>query len=62
VISRRKLTAMRLRSAIEAVLSRPHYRAAACRLQDAIRRIDGLDEAANIIETALKIELSAPAR
>jgi hypothetical protein len=35
--------------------------AAACRLQDAIRRIDGLDEAANIIESALKIELSAPA-
>jgi zeaxanthin glucosyltransferase len=62
VISRRKLTATRLRSAIEAVLSRPHYRAAACRLQDAIRQIDGLDEAANIIEAALKIEVPSPAR
>ena len=62
VISRRKITAMRLRSAIDDVLSRPHYRAAACRLRDAIRRIDGLDEAANIIETALKIEISAPTR
>jgi MGT family glycosyltransferase len=62
VISRRKLTASRLRSAIDAVLSRPHYRAAACRLQHAIRQIDGLDEAANVIETALKIELPSPAR
>jgi UDP:flavonoid glycosyltransferase YjiC (YdhE family) len=62
VISRRKLTATRLRSAIEAVMSRPHYRGAACRLQGAIRQIDGLDEAANIIETALKIEITSAAR
>jgi len=56
VISRRRLTAKRLRSAIIAVLHQAKYRAAARRLGIAIRRIDGLAQAADIIETALKIE------
>ena len=62
VISRRRLTAQRLRSAIVAVLQQEKYRAAACRLGIAIRRIDGLEQAADIIETALKIESPAATR
>jgi MGT family glycosyltransferase len=56
VVPRRKLTARRLRSAIRAVLEEESYRAAAGNLQHAMRQIDGLSQAANIIEAALKTE------
>ena len=59
VVSRRKLTVERLRSAIVAVLSEERYRAAACRLQIAMQRIDGLEQASNIIEHSLKIGVPA---
>jgi zeaxanthin glucosyltransferase len=55
VISRRKLNASRLRSAIRSVLTDLQYGAAARRLQAAMRQIDGLEIAANIIEDALTI-------
>jgi zeaxanthin glucosyltransferase len=56
VVPRRKLTARRLRSAIRAVLQEKSYRAAAGNLQHAMRQIDGLEQAASLIEAALKIE------
>jgi zeaxanthin glucosyltransferase len=59
VVPRRKLTVKRLRSAILAVLEDESYGAAARKLQHAMRQIDGLDEAANIIEAALKIKILA---
>jgi MGT family glycosyltransferase len=55
VISRRKLNLARLRTATRSVLTDPQYGAAARRLQAAMRQIDGLEIAANIIEDALKI-------
>jgi zeaxanthin glucosyltransferase len=59
VIPRHKLTAGRLRSAILAVLEQKSYRNAAKKLQHEMRQIDGLEQAANLIEAALKIQLPA---
>jgi zeaxanthin glucosyltransferase len=55
MISRRKLNASRLRNAIQSILQDPRYQAAARRLQIAMRQVDGLETAADIIEDALKI-------
>jgi MGT family glycosyltransferase len=59
VVRRRRLTVKRLRSAIRAVLEEESYRAAARNLQHAMRQIDGLEQAAEIIEAALNMELPA---
>lgn len=56
---RRKLTVERLRSAILSVLNEETYRAVARRLQIAMQQIDGLQQASNIIEHALKIGVPA---
>ncbi len=53
VIPRRKLTAERLRAAVDAVLNHGSYKTAAQHLALAIRRIDGLELAANVIESTL---------
>jgi MGT family glycosyltransferase len=50
-----RLTAKRLRSALRAVLEDESYRAAARKLQASIQQIDGLGQAADIVEDALKI-------
>ena len=55
VISRRKLNASRLHNAMQSILQDPRYQAAARRLQIAMRRVDGLETAADIIEDTLKI-------
>jgi zeaxanthin glucosyltransferase len=55
VISRRKLTVPRLRSATQSILEDPQYRTAARRLQTTIQQINGLETAADIIEDVLKI-------
>ena len=55
VISRRKLNVLRLRNATRSVLIDPQYRAAALLLQSAMRQVDGLETAANIIEDTLNI-------
>jgi MGT family glycosyltransferase len=61
VVSRRKLNAQRLRSAVRAVLEDEKYRCAAREVQAAILRVDGLQRAADIIEDALKIGVPTPA-
>ena len=58
VIPNRKLNVRRLRSAIKSVLEENSYREAARNLQSAIRQIDGLETAANIIEEKLKIRVA----
>ncbi len=55
VVPRRTLTTQRLRSAVRTVLSEEKYRRAARELQAPMRRVDGLNRAADIIEDALKI-------
>jgi MGT family glycosyltransferase len=55
VISRRKLNVLRLRNATRSVLTDPQYHSAALRLQSAMRQVDGLETAANIIEDTLNI-------
>jgi zeaxanthin glucosyltransferase len=55
VVSRRGLTAKRLRSAVNAVLTNEKYRGAARRIHASIQRTDGLQLAADILEDALKI-------
>lgn len=55
VISRRKLSASRLRNATQSILAHPQYRAAALRLQSAMQRINALETAADIIEDTLNI-------
>ena len=59
IVPRRKLTVERLRSAILSVLNEETYRAVARRLQIAMQQIDGLEQASNIIEHALKIGVPA---
>jgi UDP:flavonoid glycosyltransferase YjiC (YdhE family) len=61
VITNRRLNfKRRLRAAVRAVLEEEKYRAAACRMQTAMREVDGLERAADIIEQALGIG-AAPA-
>ncbi len=55
-----RLTAKRLRPALRAALEDESYRSAARKLQASIQQIDGLEQAANIVEDALKI--GRPAR
>jgi zeaxanthin glucosyltransferase len=55
VVHLRKLNAKRLRSAVRAVLEDESYRCAARKLQACIQQVDGLAQAADIIEDVLKI-------
>lgn len=55
VVSRRRIKAEKLRSAVRAVLEDAQFRTAARRLQAEMNRIDGLEVAANVIERALGI-------
>jgi zeaxanthin glucosyltransferase len=57
VVPRRKLTVDRLRSAVRAVLEDGRYRCAAQEVQAAMRQVDGLGLAADLIEDSLKIRL-----
>ena len=57
VVPKRKLNAERLRNAIREVLENARYRDAAKHLQQAMRRVDGLEIAANVIEDALKLKV-----
>jgi MGT family glycosyltransferase len=61
VVSRRKLNPSRLRRAVQAVLEDGKYRRAAGAIQAAIKEIDGLDRAADIVEEVLRIRLAASA-
>jgi UDP:flavonoid glycosyltransferase YjiC (YdhE family) len=63
-ISRSKLTAARVRTAMQAILDDEKYRNAAMRLQAAFQQVDGLQIAADIIERELKIgaSIGAPVR
>jgi len=60
VIPQKKLTAAKLRAAVQAVLTRPSYRRAAETLKQAITQADGLNRAADIIEQALGISIANP--
>jgi len=61
VIARRKLNfKRRLRAAVRAVLEDASYRDAARRMQAAIRQVDGLERAADIVEQALGIRAVNP--
>jgi zeaxanthin glucosyltransferase len=60
VVSPLRLTAKHLRWALRAVLEDESYRSAARKLQASIQQIDGLEQAADIVEDALKI--GRPAR
>jgi UDP:flavonoid glycosyltransferase YjiC (YdhE family) len=55
VVSRRRLTASRLRKTIVLVLQEPRYREAAKVLQKAIHGLDGPGRAADLIEQVLKL-------
>jgi zeaxanthin glucosyltransferase len=55
VISRSRLTARRLRNAVREVLEEIKYRNAAGELKRAIRSLDGLSRAADLIEDAFQI-------
>lgn len=57
VVPLRKLNAVRLRTAVLAVLEESKYRRAAEVVRDAIQAVDGLDLAADLIEDALKIRM-----
>jgi UDP:flavonoid glycosyltransferase YjiC (YdhE family) len=46
---------------VRAVLDNDSYRAAARKMQSAIAQIDGLEQAADIVEDALKIRMLTPA-
>lgn len=60
VIARRKLNfKRRLRAAVRAVLEDTKYRNAARTMQAAIRQVDGLERAADIVEQALEIGASS---
>jgi zeaxanthin glucosyltransferase len=56
VVSRSKLTVKRLRAAVLAVLGNEKYRQAANEVRAAIRELDGLERAADIIEDVLKLK------
>lgn len=55
VVSRRRLSAKRLRSAVHAVLNNEQYRCAARSVQTSMMHMDGLERAADIVEDALRI-------
>ncbi len=55
VIPQRKLTAAKLRAAVNAVLHTPNYRQSAAALKRAMANADGLNRAAEIIQQALGI-------
>jgi zeaxanthin glucosyltransferase len=59
VVPLRKLSANRLRSAIEAVLTQEQYRAAARKIQAAMHEVDALETAADVIEGSLGLRLPA---
>jgi len=61
VVPRRRLNALRLRSAVRAVLEEGRYRQAAGAMQTAIRAVNGLEQAADLIEDALKIKMRVTA-
>ncbi len=61
VVPPRRVNPERLRSAVRAVLDNDSYRAAARKMQSAIAQIDGLEQAADIVEDALKIRMLTPA-
>ncbi|MFM7732079.1 MAG: glycosyltransferase [Cyanobium sp.] len=53
VVPLKRLSAARLRAAIERVLQEDSYRAEALRLQAAIRRAGGVSRAADVVERAV---------
>ena len=55
VVPRPKLTTSRLRAAVSAVLTEPHYREAAFALKNAMAKVDGPAMAAEIIERTLQL-------
>jgi MGT family glycosyltransferase len=55
VVRPTRVNAKRIRSAVRAILEEDSYRRAAREIQTAMARIDGLEDAANIIEDVLKI-------
>lgn len=55
VVSRTRLTADRLRAAVQSVLKDGGCRRAAREVQAAMQQLDGLERAADVIEEALKI-------
>ena len=55
VVPRRRLSVQRLRAAVREVLEKAQYREAARELQRAMRKVDGLEIAANVIEDALEL-------
>jgi zeaxanthin glucosyltransferase len=59
VVSRSRLKASRLRESVRAVLEDERYRIAARAVQAAMRRIDGPEMAADIIESAFQIRRAA---
>jgi zeaxanthin glucosyltransferase len=61
VLSRRTLTANRLRTAVVKVLEEEKYRAAARTIQTEMQKIDPLERASDIIEQALNIRSVTPA-
>ena len=58
VVPRRRLSAARLRKAVLLVLQEPRYREAAQALQRAIQQLDGPGRAADLIEQALKLQVT----
>jgi zeaxanthin glucosyltransferase len=61
VLSRRRLSADKLRSAVRAVLTDSRYRMAAERLRAAMSKVDGLEVAAKVIEQAFGIRAAMTA-
>lgn len=61
VVPRRKLNANSLKAAVQTVSSDVRFRESAGRLRDAIRRVDGLEMAADIIEHVLALKSPRPA-
>ena len=55
VVPRRRLNVQRLRSAVRAVLKEERYRLAAEEVQMSMRRVDGLERAADVIEDTFGI-------
>ena len=55
VVSRRRLNAKRLSSAVQAVLKDEQYRCAAHKVQASMLHTDGLQRAADIVEEALRV-------
>lgn len=60
VIPQRKLTARKLRTAVQTVLQDENYRQAAATLKSVISQADGLNRAADIIERVLDIGAEKP--